>query len=299
MNPKLEDEIGRIVDNEIRLHALLQQDLGESPEVENYLPVIKLLRRWSAPKTTQQQTDQLITQLLFELPSSNKAHHNTIWESYSLALLYSQLKVVKREIWFASLFIILLGLLVTITAYDLNSKSYAPITIVAPIIGAFGIGLLYDADARYLLELESTTRTSKQAILLARLTLVYSFNLLLMLGASGIIALTSAQISLLPLISSWFMPMTFLSALAFFVSVISQEVFLGWSISFGIWSLHVILFTRNTVEIDPILHALSLPGLAEASHYPILLILAILLIGIAIWISDVSESVSSKSNDTA
>lgn len=196
--------------------------------------------------------------------------------------------VVKREIWIASVLMMLIGLAVTIAIYDSESSNLTPIAILAPIIGAIGTALIYDSDLDHVLELESATRTSKQMILLARLTLVYGFNLGLSLLASILLSLIQSDISLLPLINSWFVPMTFLSALAFFISIISGDAFLGWSLNIGIWTLHV-LFNGQISNANPLTQYLSLQGLSTPQFHPLLLMMAMVLIGVAVWFREQVE----------
>jgi len=270
-----------------KLKTLLEEDLGSSDAVDEYLPIIGKLQQWSTPSSAQAITDTLITQLAHELPAK-QSHLERVLEIYPIAILRSQLMIVKREIWIASILLTLIGLLVTMAIYDSTSNDLTPIAILAPIIGAIGTGLIYDSGLERILELESTTRTSKQMILLARLTLVYGFNLSLSLLTSVLLSLIQSDISLLPLISSWFIPMTFLSAFAFFISIISGDAFLAWSLNIGIWTLHVV-FNGQISNANPLTQYLSLQGLSTPQFHPLLLMMAMVLIGVAVWFTEQVE----------
>jgi hypothetical protein len=147
--------------------------------------------------------------------------------------------------------------------------------------------MLYDSDVALMLELEDTTRASARMLLPARLTLVFGFNLLLGLLGSVVLAALRAELSLWPLVVSWLVPMTFLSALAFLFSVVFVDALMGGLVSLILWGTHVVL--RAAAIQNDFLYLLSLPGLAAPESRPILLSVSLILLAIAVWLIGSSE----------
>jgi len=196
-----------------------------------------------------------------------------------LVLLLSQRRVIQRDIWIASALVLLLGTLVTLSVP--SGPGVIPLAVIAPIVAAVGVALLYDDDVARMLELEGSTPTSPRLILLARLTLVFGFDLMLALGGSIVLALVRADISLMPLVLSWLAPMTFLSGLAFFLSVMLRETAAAYGLSLLLWMMHL-LFRTNA--IDGFLQAwLSLPGLSAPENRIVLFVSAVVCVTAALW----------------
>jgi hypothetical protein len=173
----------------------------------------------------------LVEVLKAEMHGGRKTRLQTLTSWWPLLLLRSQLRVVQGEIWFASALVIGLGTLVTVLTFEAGSSMMLPLVFLAPVVSGFGVAFLYDGNIVQMLELEDTTPASARILLLARLTLVFGFNLLLMLAGSLILAIALEDVSLWPLVSSWLAPMTFLSALAFFTSVLIKDALVGGFLS--------------------------------------------------------------------
>ena len=137
--------------------------------------------------------------------------------------------------------------------------------IVAPLVAACGVAFLYGLDADPALELQLATPVSPRLILLARLALLFGFNLAITLVCSVGLALARAQISLLPLIAAWLAPMTFLSALAFLLSVLFFNSLASVLISLLLW---IGMALRHFVEFSPLR---LLPDLLRVDLRPALL----------------------------
>jgi hypothetical protein len=250
---------------------------GESPEeVESLSQVVNFLRRLSAPEARTAHQRALLVAFLPQLPQ-RKSRWQRWKESYAISLLYSQVRVIHHEIWSASAFIMVLGVLVTLVS-PVGNLSVFP--ALAPIVAAFGVAMLYDADIKQMLEIEETTLASARLLMLARLTLVSGFDLLLALAGSAVLAMLRVEVSLLPLILSWLAPMAFLSALAFFLSILLVDTLGAAAVSLLLWIIHLLL--RNT-PAESWLYWLSLPGLADPSNRLFLTATAGVLVVVAIW----------------
>jgi len=164
------------------------------------------------------------------------------WQTHPLGglflLLRRQLPLIGRGIWAASLIVLVLGMILTYLFPYAGGPSTGLLALAAPIVAAAGIALIYGPENDPATELECATPISPALILLARLVLVYSYNLALALATSAILRLLLVHIALWPLILSWLAPMLFLSALALALSVIwnSQAAII---VAFSVWGLHV------------------------------------------------------------
>ncbi len=138
--------------------------------------------------------------------------------SHAWQLLKSQVPLVNREIWPASALVIALGY-VTALVSEKSGFLYA----LAPLIAAACVSLIYGPENDPSYELALSTPTSPRQVLLARLVLVFGYNLgLVLVAALGLIPLLSQQpagLLLGPLLLAWLAPMTLLSAAALLLSL--------------------------------------------------------------------------------
>lgn len=267
-----------------RFRAMLREDTADAYSDDALLEVVSRLKRWEMPAPGAEATSRLLERLTQEMPPAENRFRSAIrrgMEWWPLLLLRSQVRVVRREIWAASALVILLGTMVTLISTHSNAGSGTPIAIIAPLVAAVGVALLYDSDIEQILELEDATPASARILLLARLTLVFGFDLVIALGGSICLALIRADILLWPLVLSWLVPMTFLSALAFFLSVLSGDAIAGSLAALMIWGGHLLFQAVGRESL--LAYLLSLPGLSSPETRPLLFGLAPLLVGLALW----------------
>ncbi len=201
-------------------------------------------------------------------------------------ILRSQFRLVHPVTWAASALVIALGALVTLLLYHPAQRGAEfPLVIVAPLVAACGVAFLYGLDTDPALELQLATPISPRVILLARLALLFGFNLLITLACSVGLTLWQTGISLAPLIAAWLVPMTFLSALAFLLSVIFFDSLTSVLISLLLW---IGAAARHFVSLEPFF----LPDVLQISFQPALLIAALPLVGLALWLAEREERFS-------
>jgi hypothetical protein len=133
---------------------------------------------------------------------------------HSWELLKSQVPLVRHEIWPASAIIMIIGYIAAV----LVGKEVI-IQALAPLVAAASIAMLYGPENDPGMELMYSIPTSPRQILLARLVIVFSYNFGLALAASICLIPVLPGLFLSALILSWLAPMTFLSALAFLLSI--------------------------------------------------------------------------------
>ena len=254
----------------------LAQDTGSLEEAGRLLPVARRLERWPAPKPSPQETAKLIARLEAELPARN------LRSAWSILLLRSQLRVVRSEIWTASALVMTLGLAVMLAAYSASNAWL--LVLVAPIVTAIGVAFIYGPEVDPALEIELATPVSPRLVLLARLALVFGFNLILGLTASMILSLVSAQVAFWPLVSTWLAPMTFLSALAFLLTVLTTNALTAAILCFLLWTFQSF---RQLGGFGVVVW--YVPDLMAASARPWLWAVAAVLTILALWMAGREE----------
>lgn len=197
---------------------------------------------------------------------------------YTWQLLCAQAFLVQREIWPAAALVMFMGVVVALIA-----ERASILYFLAPLMAASTLAMLYGPENDPALELSLATRTSLWKILLARLSLVSGYNLLLCLAASLIMLFILPPGLLGVLILGWLGPLTFLSALALLLSIwlgTSQAI----TITYSLWLLQYIPFKAMGLWFNS-------PGLDWTTlvyqqfwHSPLLLLpLSLLLVGLALW----------------
>jgi hypothetical protein len=265
------------------LRAKLIEDTGSPEEAERLVPVVRRLRlqSWSAPKPGPTATVKLIARLEAEIPNPQSPITNLL-SSWPILLLRAQLRVVRGEIWAASALVMTLGLLVTLATY--SAAEAWPLVLVAPLVAATGVAFIYGPDVDPALEIELATPVPPRLVLLARLALVFGFNLIMGLAASLILSLARAEVAFWPLVSTWLAPLSFLSALAFLLTVFTVNSTTSAMISLLGWAFQSL---RQLGGLKAV--AWFMPDLMAASARPWLWALALLLAALALWLGGREE----------
>jgi len=135
-----------------------------------------------------------------------------------LRIIRAQVPLVQREIWLASLLVLLLGFVITLIV-DKVGFLYA----LAPLVSAGGMAFLYGKEQDPAYELALATPVSQVQLILARSALVFGYNLALTLVFSlGLSLFYSPEIVLL-VMADWLAPMIFLSMLGLFLSLVTNS----------------------------------------------------------------------------
>jgi len=201
------------------------------------------------------------------------------------ALLQAQASLIQREMWPASAAVMALGIIVA-----LLSKHVEAIYFLAPLVAAASLSVLFSPEYDPVYELTLSTPTSPWKVLLARLSIVSGYNLLLTLVAA-VALLTLVPSELLgTLILGWLAPMAFLSTLALLLSL--------WIGTGNAIAVTYILWIAQYMPYQSIGAWLASPGWSSAIrfyqqfwHSPALLFsLSVLLIGVAMWSANRSSS---------
>lgn len=261
---------------------------NEMPDEAAMGEVGHFLRQWQAPEADPDAKARLIALLArAQMRPANTAPvlaRSALKMSLRWAwlILRAQTRLIHRVMWVASALLLALGTLVTLISYQTPNGTTLPIILIAPVVAAVGVAFLYGEDVDPPLELQMTTPVSPRLILLARLALLFGFNLALALAGSLVLAAARAEISLLPLVLSWLAPMTFLSALAFLLGVLLFDTTLSIIISIAAW---FVLVWRHFGDLTVMPYAAYLPDLLAVDLRLTLFAVAPLLVLVALWLS--------------
>ncbi|RPI30170.1 MAG: hypothetical protein EHM70_14555 [Chloroflexota bacterium] len=156
----------------------------------------------------------------------------------TLSLLRAQVYLIKREMWPTSAAIMALGVIVAVLSNHIEA-----ITFIAPLVAAATQAMLYGPEHDPAHELALSTPTSQWKILLARLSVVSAYNLLLALLSSLAILLIIPPKLLGMITLGWLAPMAFLSALALLLSL-----WIGTgnavTLAYGLWILQFLQISK-------------------------------------------------------
>lgn len=189
-------------------------------------------------------------------------------------ILRAQIPLVRGEIWPASLAVMVIGYIAAV----LVGKE-AVIQLLAPLVAAATIAMIYNPQLEPIGELVFATPVHPRQILLARLALVFFYNFILAIMASLCLLPVFENLVLQPLVMAWLAPMTFLSALALFLSILfgSENAIVA---TYGLWLLQFAASGANILRMagdDSWLFYL-LTGYAGLWQSPQLLFLAALVL---------------------
>lgn len=187
------------------------------------------------------------------------SHAGMAWQ-----LLRAQLPLVQARLWWASALVMAVGF--AVAAAGTNHSAGVVVSLVAPAVAAAGVAALYGPEVDPSLELALSTPTSPRSVLLARLTLVFGYDLLLALAGSVLLTGFGAADGLWLLIAQWLGPMALLSALSLAISV-----WIGPSVAIttvlALWGLRVASgsvlqgslaeFVRDRWSTDPVVLGLA------------------------------------------
>jgi hypothetical protein len=262
------------------LRERLREDLGNADE-----PLLDTLQEWRDQEVKADPIRQkaLIAQLE-NLVSIAPQPRASFW-LLPLLIMRAQLRIVRGAIFVASALVMVIGVGVTLALYQPQADpSDLPLVLVAPLVTAFGLAILYSTEVDSALEIEQTTPVSPALIMLARIALVFGFDLAF--GLIGSVALTVIQpsISLWPLVVAWLAPMAFLSALAFLLSVFFLDSAVGIVAATGLWALFIA--SRYLQDRPMFLH---LPDFLAPSLRPLYLLAAIPLFLLGLWLCEQRE----------
>lgn len=140
---------------------------------------------------------------------------------FVVQLLSSQLRLIRTSVWTASVLVMGVGVLLALPR-TVSGRGWPEdvLAMIAPVVAAAGIAGACAPERDPGLEFLSATATSPRVVLMARVTLVFGYDLVLALISSVILAGVGVDPpGLASLIGAWLGPMALLSSLCLLLSV--------------------------------------------------------------------------------
>jgi Putative zinc-finger len=132
-------------------------------------------------------------------------------------LLLAELRLVRPSVWLASVLVMACAVALALTAG--NGAGATVLSLVAPLVAVAGVAGVYGPERDPAFEALAVTATSPQVVLLARVTLVFVYDLVLAVAASAVVHLGAAGVGLVDLVAGWLGPMALLSALSLLLAM--------------------------------------------------------------------------------
>ncbi len=201
--------------------ARLEKHLTDCPEYREELRFWQEVQQGIEAESAQLAAPPALAQrALQQIHASRQASSAGVGRRLALAflrtcsLLRAQAYMVKREIWPASAGVMFLGVCMALVSNHAEAVSF-----LAPLVAAACMASLFGPENDPAHELTQSTPTSSWKILLARLSLVSGYTLLLSLLASLAMLLIIPPAMLGMIILAWLAPLALLSSLALLLSV--------------------------------------------------------------------------------
>jgi hypothetical protein len=155
---------------------------------------------------------------------------------FAAELLRAELRLVRLSVWVAS--ILVMACAVVTAAAGGRGTGATVLSLAAPLIAIAGVAGVYGPEREPPFEALAITSTSPRLVLLARVTLVFGYDLTLAVAASAVVRLVATEVGLVDLIIAWLGPMTLLLALSLVLAMwIGPNVSLG--VAAALWMLRV------------------------------------------------------------
>src|SRR5919197_2554709 len=158
-------------------------------------------------------------------------------------LLRAETRLVRPSVWVASMVVMACAVVVAVTGGHPGAGATV-LSQVAPMVAAAGIAGVYGPERDPAFEALAITVTSPRLVLLARVTLVFAYDLVLALAASALVQLGSPGGGIVHVVAGWLLPMTLLSALCLLLAMWIGRI-LALGLPAALWMLRLL---TNTVR---------------------------------------------------
>ncbi|MEV4243960.1 hypothetical protein AB0J63_11170 [Streptosporangium canum] len=160
------------------------------------------------------------------------------------ALLAMEARILHPALWLVSA-LVMVACVGSVLA--MKGTAQLVLALAVPLIAAAGVAGSQGPEQDDAFEMVAVTPTSPRVIMLARMTLVFGYDLALALAASVVLSpLGSADTDLTSLITAWLGPMAALSALTLLLSVCWSPTG-ATGCALAVWSLYALAFIEVPV----------------------------------------------------
>ena len=156
---------------------------------------------------------------------------------FATALLLAELRLVRPSVWVASVLVMACAVALALTGG--SGAGATVLSLVAPLVAVAGVAGVYGPERDPAFEALAVTATSPRVVLLARVTLVFAYDLAIAVAASAVVHLGGPHTGLLSLVTGWLGPMALLSALSLLLAMWVRPN-LAVSAAGALWGLRVL-----------------------------------------------------------
>jgi hypothetical protein len=161
-------------------------------------------------------------------------------------LLRAELRLVRPAVWLASAVVMACAVWLAVAGGE--GAGAAVLSLVAPLVAVAGVAGVYGPQRDPAFEALAITATSPRLVLLARVTLVFAYDLALAVATSMVVRLVAPAVGLVDLVVAWLGPMTLLSALTLLLAMwIGPTV--SMTVAGSLWGLRLL-----TVGVPELAH---------------------------------------------
>jgi hypothetical protein len=152
-------------------------------------------------------------------------------------LLRAEQRLVHPSVWLASVLVMACAAMLAVVGGD--GAATTVLSLAAPLVAVAGVAGVYGPQRDPAFEALAVAMTSPRLVLLARVTLVFGYDLALAVAASAVVRLVAPEVSLVDLVVAWLGPMALLSALSLLLAMwIGPE--LSTAVAVSLWALRVL-----------------------------------------------------------
>jgi hypothetical protein len=160
---------------------------------------------------------------------------------FAWQLLCAEARLVHPSVWIASVMVMACAFGVALVG-GAGGGGAAMLSLVSPLVAVAGIAGVYGPRRDPAFEALAATVTSPRLVLLARVTLVFAYDLALAVAASALVHLAEPRLGLVDVVGAWLGPMALLSALSLLLSMWTG-VTVATTVAASLWGLRVATIT--------------------------------------------------------
>ena len=285
----------QLIDN-LPFYATGQLDEAESAELRAHLLACadcrEELRLWQQIGAAVVESSQGVTappDLAVKALETVRSRSLPGMLQHAWQLLRVQARLVVPELWPAAAAVMAIGV-----AAAWIAQKQEVIYFLAPMIAAACLAVISGPDHDPAVELTCSTPTPQAEILMARMTLVTAFNLVLAVAASLFVLPIVPEGLLSGLVVSWLGPLAFLSALSL---VLSQWMGAGNALvaAYALWLVRFIpLFSPGAQVFPPAVESVLAAYRQFWNSTALLFGLGALLLAAALWTANHNTKLTSQ-----
>jgi hypothetical protein len=240
---------------------LLEQ--GERPEImDELVRVLRILDDWHAPSPTLSDSARLVNRLMALSPSDPGVRTGAArpWSELKLLLrvIRAQMSLLRPAFWMVSLVIVLLGCAFVLSETRISHA--LALQIMGPLLCYLGAATVFRGLGLHTVELELACPPSARQLIVARLALVLSYDLVLGLLASLLLS-TGDPEGLLSLTLHWVTPLLLIFGVTLLLSL-RLPVHQAAGVTYAGWLAFLLLSLASAGSIQEAEEVLGLVGAA-------------------------------------